>query len=424
MAEVKKVAVFPCGSEVGLEIARALKHSAHFEVQGWSSVSDYGSIEFDNYHDGVPFYDSPEFLGYIAKCVRDFEIDYLIPAMDDVGYVLAAAEQGIDCEIVYPSAEVAEILRRKSSMYKALGSVVRTPRVFQASTVTEDALPLFAKPDIGYGSRGARPITTMAELGQHPDKELIITEFLPGNEYTVDCFSDKDGKVLFAGSRMRNRVRMGISTSTKTVKIPELESWAGKISEALGMSGAWFFQVKENSDGEPVLLEVAGRIAGSMALYRGLGINFILLDLFQRSGETVDVTMPNIESVRLERALTTKLVADLKYTDVYVDYDDCLIIRNSVNVDVVAFLFKSIRDGKSVHLITRHSGDLQQSISSFRLEGLFDSVIHLTDPNQSKSDHINAESSIFIDDSHAERTEVARALDIPVFAPDAVNMLI
>jgi transposase len=38
------------------------------------------------------------------------------------------------------------------------------------------------------------------------DSTLLALEFLPGKEYTVDCFTDKNGKLLFAEGRQRIRI--------------------------------------------------------------------------------------------------------------------------------------------------------------------------------------------------------------------------
>ena len=46
---MKKVLVFPCGSEIGLEIERALKFNKDYELIGGSSVNDHGMFEYEKY---------------------------------------------------------------------------------------------------------------------------------------------------------------------------------------------------------------------------------------------------------------------------------------------------------------------------------------------------------------------------------------
>ena len=51
----KRILVFPCGSEIGLEVNRALSNDIHFEMYGASSLPDHGKFVFKNYIEGVPF---------------------------------------------------------------------------------------------------------------------------------------------------------------------------------------------------------------------------------------------------------------------------------------------------------------------------------------------------------------------------------
>ena len=61
---VKKinVLVFPCGSEIGLEVHRSLEYSAHVELVGANSVEDHGKFLYKNYISDLPFYDDPSFV--------------------------------------------------------------------------------------------------------------------------------------------------------------------------------------------------------------------------------------------------------------------------------------------------------------------------------------------------------------------------
>ena len=52
---MKNILVFPCGSEIGLEIHNALKYSKDFKLFGGSSVDDYGKFVYANYISDIPF---------------------------------------------------------------------------------------------------------------------------------------------------------------------------------------------------------------------------------------------------------------------------------------------------------------------------------------------------------------------------------
>jgi len=49
-----RVLVFPCGSEIGLEIYRSLIYIRQIELWGGSSVEDHGRFVFKNYIGDIP----------------------------------------------------------------------------------------------------------------------------------------------------------------------------------------------------------------------------------------------------------------------------------------------------------------------------------------------------------------------------------
>ena len=73
-------------------------------------------------------------------------------------------------------------------------------------------------------------------------------------------------------------------------------------------------------------------------------------------------------------------------------------------------------------LLTKHIGDLNQELKDFRLNTIFDKIIHI-DPQDKKSNYISSQNAIFIDDSFAERERVRKNYGIPVFSPEMVEIL-
>ena len=49
------VLVFPCGSEIGLEIHNAIKYDKHINLYGLSSTSSHGRMVYKNYIEGISF---------------------------------------------------------------------------------------------------------------------------------------------------------------------------------------------------------------------------------------------------------------------------------------------------------------------------------------------------------------------------------
>lgn len=422
----KNILVFPCGSEVALEIHRSLRYSAHFHLVGASSVPDHGRFVYRDYVEGLPFYSSPKFIEVLREIVKEKEIDAIYPAMDAVARTLKEHEPELGCRVIGSGVEATRLCASKIATYRALAPQVMCPAWWER---VEDipAYPVFIKPDEGYGSRGTSLAKNEAEAryfsDRNSEKKLVFCEWLPGKEYTIDCFSDRHGNLLFSGARGRQRINNGISVSTFTADKHQdvFHETAQRINDKLRPRGAWFFQMKEARNGLPKLLEVAARLGGSSGYFRAHGVNFALLSCFDAFDCPVEIQSNNYQ-VELDRALGARYRLDIEYQTVYVDYDDCLIVDGLVNPSLVSFLFQALNRGKRLVLLTRHGGDISDSLRGYRLDALFDDVVHLR-AGEPKSSCISPGPAIFIDDSHFERAEVAKSCRIPVFAPDMVEML-
>ena len=420
-----KIGVFPSGSEVSIEVYRALRFIRNMDVIGLSSGEDYGQVAFTRNVSNLPFIHEPSFIDELKKVIYEEKIDFIVPGMDEVGFFLKSHEASLNCVVVYSSHSTSAILRRKSTTYKALQEHVSVPKIYALGSVNEEDFPLFMKPDIGYGSRGAAVVHSTVDLQgklESANHQYILSEYLPGNELTIDCFSNLDSEILFAGPRLRNRVKMGISVSSKPIKITkEISDMATNISKALKLTGCWFFQIKEDISGSYKLLEVAARVAGSMALYRKLGVNFILLDLYQRMG--IQISVPNLipGNFKLERSLDARVVGNIEIDSVYVDLDDCILVKNEVNTELVAFLYACRNKGLPITLVTRHQGDLHSTLANYRLSGLFDEQFHLTN-GESKHLVVTHTCPLFIDDSFEERKSMESIAMAISMSPDMVDI--
>ncbi len=243
-------------------------------------------------------------------------------------------------------------------------------------------------------------------------------------ELTVDCFSDRTGKLLFIGPRTRDRVQMGISFHSETIPLSEdIKLIAHIIQKRLKLRGAWFFQVKKSKDERYKLLEISVRQAGSMGVYRQKGINFALLSVFDAMDMDVEILENNFEIV-LDRCLHTRYKISYEYSRIYVDFDDTIIINNKVNEKLIYYLYQSKNEGKEIILITHHESDIESSLTNYRIaQNLFDTIIHIN-IEEEKYEHINPIEAIFIDNHFLERKKVHNLLGIPVFDLDAVDCLL
>jgi len=420
----KNILVFPCGSEIGLEIFRSLQYSTHFNLIGGSSVEDHGRIVYEDYIGDIPFISSVDFIPVIKKIVLERCIVAIYPTMDKVNAILKLHENEIGCKVIGSSLETVNVCLSKKKSYEELRDVINVPKIFSASEIVK--YPVFAKPDIGYGSRGAKIIDNknalVEQLKEYP--KSIFCEYLSGKEYTIDCFTDRHGVLRFFGPRLRKRIMNGISVNSIPVNydLDKFRQIVEFVNRKICFRGAWFIQLKEDDNGKLFLLEIAARFGGSSSLFRGKGVNFALLTLFDAFNHEVEI-LENTYSIELERALDTLFKVEIQFSTVYVDFDDCLVVDEMVNSQLVSFLYSCINKRKKIVLITKHKMNIYESLKKYRLVSLFDKIIQI-ETSESKFSYIDNIDSIFIDDSFAERKEVKEKRNLPVFSPDAINGLI
>ena len=418
----RRVLVFPAGTEIGLEICQALKHCKEVILFGaGQDISNHARFVYPEYHILPSIYE-PGWVDALIGLCQSLGIDYIFPAYDDVIVALSRETDRLPAKVISSPSSACEITRSKSETYRVLSGIIRVPRLF-ASSKEIGTYPVLVKPDRGQGSFGITKIDNDEELirAMQTISDPIICEYLPGEEYTVDCISDRDRGLLFAGARRRRRIRNGISVNTITEMLPEAKEIANLIGFNLGLRGAWFFQLKRAQDGQLVLLEVAPRIAGAMATHRVSGINFPLLSIFEEERLPVSVR-PIIGIIELDRGLGNRYRHSISFSRLYIDLDDTLLVNDRVNILAMKLLFQCINNGKKIVLLSRHRSDLNQTLTKHRLSGLFDEIIHL-DEAEKKSSYIKQGDAIFVDDSFTERMDVSEHCNIPTFDCSMIELL-
>ena len=160
----RNVLVFPCGSEIGLDIYSSVRYSTYFHLIGASSIDDHGRFVYEDYIPGVPFVTEESFIPALAKIVEERKVDAIYPAMDLVMTVLKEYEAELGCRVISSSLETNRICLSKEKTYRQLQGVVTTPRVYGPDRIPEEVFPVFAKPVIGYGAKGTKLLGSQEEV--------------------------------------------------------------------------------------------------------------------------------------------------------------------------------------------------------------------------------------------------------------------
>lgn len=423
----KNVLVFPCGTEIGLEINNALRFSKFITLYGASSEDDNGRLVYKNYIPNMPYITANNFITELNIVIKKYNIDYIFPAHDSVVLELSKRAKEINAEVITSDYATCEICRSKLKTYEIFEKDNITPRVYNSINEIEQ-YPIFIKPDVGQGSVGASLIKDKNELEVNlnsKNEKMAILEYLPGKEFTVDCFSDKNNNLIYCSMRERIKTRNGISVHCKTMKLEESVNKIAKIiNNKLKFRGMWFFQVKLDANNRYKLLEVAPRIAGTMCLHRNSGVNFELMSIFDRLGYELNI-IPNQIELEVERALINRFKFNYEYSTVYIDFDDTITNKKQINQFVMMFLYQCINQKKKIILITKHVNNVRNTLMEYKIcENIFDDIIEINKEDE-KSKYIKFEkATIFIDDSFKEREDIAKKIGIPCFDLDAIEALI
>jgi carbamoyl-phosphate synthase large subunit len=115
--------------------------------------------------------------------------------------------------------------------------------------------------------------------------ELIVMEYLPGDEYTSDVFRYKNYMLVIP--RKRLLVRSGITFSGCVERDEQVISFSGKLAERLNLEYCFGFQFKLDEKGLPKILEANPRVQGTMVLATFAGANIIYSSIKAAMGEEI-----------------------------------------------------------------------------------------------------------------------------------------
>lgn len=235
----------------------------------------------------VPPGRADEFVPTLARLVEDDAIDVVVSTVDVELIALSERRDELaPAVLAAPSADTLEVALDKLLLAERCAATGRAPRTVLAGPAAQAVdweFPVFAKPRQGAGSRGIRLVPDRAALDALPvDEGLIVQDFLPGEEYSVDVIADAAGQVVAAVPRTRARVDSGVAIAGRTVHDPELEGTASAIAKAIGLVGVANVQLRRGRDGRAMLLEVNPRFPGALPLTIAAGVDIpsLVVDLF------------------------------------------------------------------------------------------------------------------------------------------------
>lgn len=102
--------------------------------------------------------------------------------------------------------------------------------------------------------------------------ELIVMEYLPGEEYSVDLLVNH-GTPIYTIPRRRDAMSAGISIKGEIVNENDVIRYCNEIVKSLQLHGNIGIQVKRDQKNIPLILEINPRIQGTIVHCTGAGVN-------------------------------------------------------------------------------------------------------------------------------------------------------
>lgn len=261
----------------------------------------------------VPYGEAPDYIKNIKSICQIEKVTTLIPQYGDELVPLSRNIPLFDSlgvkVMTTPDAKKLSIANNKKALYDYFAGSSFVPQYTCVSTLTEMEKAILKlgypdkavcmKPASSEGSKGFHIITDekvdmlnerpgtakiswkilksyLEQYDEMPD--ILIMEYLPGTEYSVDCVC-KNGKAIVCIPRQRVETSMGVAVESIIEKNDEIIDISKKIIKDLNLSYNINIQFKYSREGNPKLMEINPRVSGALVASLGAGVNMLELSL-------------------------------------------------------------------------------------------------------------------------------------------------
>jgi len=229
----------------------------------------------------VPKAKDPAFYPAVRRLIEEEHVEVILPTSGFDIYEYARHKPELEAMGVVVAMSDADAMTTCENKWQFY---LKTEGLFPLPETSRDPqswhrFPCFVKPVFGKGSRDTHRCTTREELEFHtlPSRDMLIQEYLPGEEYTVDVLSDLSGVPLLAVPRARLETKEGISSKGRVFRDKEMERLCLDLARHLGLKGPTCMQLKRDDGGRPKFMEVNPRIGGGSIFTTLAGVNIPML---------------------------------------------------------------------------------------------------------------------------------------------------
>jgi carbamoyl-phosphate synthase large subunit len=241
------------------------------------SSSQAPALSFGDASATLPPVTQDDFPGRLLDLCQAERVSVVVPLIDTELpiYAQIKAEMHLfGVEIIVSSRSAIDLCRDKLSFgYFMQEKGIPIPRIIDLSE-TNIPKELCLRDRFGSRSVGMRKISSNEVDLWIRKRDKILTEWVYGNEFTVDALVEKDGSISILVPRKRMLVRDGESIIGETVEHEAIRDLSYRVlSSVPGLYGPVNLQFIESGD-ELFITELNPRFAGGVTLSLAAGAGF------------------------------------------------------------------------------------------------------------------------------------------------------
>ena len=227
----------------------------------------------------VPAGDSPDFLSCIKSICRTDHVSAVVSVVDEeLPHVALLEDMGIP--VIQPRLAFVDLALDKYRCMKMLASVgLPSPATFLLSDYKKTLpYPIFIKPRVGRGSRGAARIDNDISFDSYIANttysldNLIVQPFIEGDEYTVSVVVSRDG-VVHSVVPKKIIKKAGVTKLAVTKVNPVISRLCNDIQFNFKADGPFNVQLIVDRSGVAYPFEINPRFSTSTTLTAASGVN-------------------------------------------------------------------------------------------------------------------------------------------------------
>jgi carbamoyl-phosphate synthase large subunit len=236
----------------------------------------------------VPRVDDPGYVDALRELVQLHDVRLVVPLTDLDGALLARADLSPAVALVSPP-EVIEAVDDKWDAHLLLGELgIASPDTWLPTDVPGDVpFPLLVKARRGFGSRHIYRADSREQLEfflRYTPVPSMVQRLCRGEEFSIDVFSDLDGRCLGAVPRTMIESKGGESIKGMTIKDDVLIEFGRFVAERVGIRGPANVQCFREGD-EHLVTDINPRFGGGFPLPTAAGSRYPELAIALANGE-------------------------------------------------------------------------------------------------------------------------------------------